>query len=107
MGRQSTGRLFLTFGALTLILVVAIGAALVFVRFKSIRAQAENDAAAAVSGSLTPVLDRAAGDLGSAALASFTEAARGLLSDQVLAIRLWSNDGEFLASTGAGGTAEA
>lgn len=99
MGKQFNRKLYALFAAWTLLIVVAVAAIALIFRFDTIRTQAEDDAAAIASRSLTPVLGRQAGDLSEAALSSFTVTASGLLSDHVRTIRLWSSDGRLLAAT--------
>ncbi len=107
MGKQSTAKLLFVFSGLAIAAIIAVGTCLVLVRFRSIRTQAEKDAAVAASGYLTPILEPEAGDLSATSLATFAEAANGLLSDQIRTIRLWGSDGELLATTSGGEVAQA
>ncbi|OGO52829.1 MAG: hypothetical protein A2148_06370 [Chloroflexi bacterium RBG_16_68_14] len=107
MGKHSTTKLFLIFAAWTLFAVAAVWTVVLVLRFNSVRAQAEEDAALFASRNLAPTLERTAGDLDQAGLSSFDEAAGGLLGDQVQAIRLWSSDGRLLAATDDGQAVEA
>ena len=105
MDNQSTRKLYILFAAWTLLAVAAVAAVVTILRFEAIRTQTEEDAALAVSRILTPVL--ATADLSGAGPASFTEAASGLLGDQVRTLRLWSSDGRLLAATDGSQAAQA
>lgn len=107
MGKQSTAKLLFVFCGLAIVAIIAVGTCLVLVRFRSIRTQAEKDAAVIASSHLTAILEPKAGDLSTPALATFADAANGLLSDQLQTIRLWGSDGELLATTGGGEAAQA
>lgn len=103
MGKHSTSaRFFLRFIAWTFLAVAATAVIVTVIRFEDIRRQKEDEAAATVSRAIGPVLAREAGSLSEADLAAFTSVARGLLSDDVRAIRLWSPAGELLATTASG-----
>ena len=99
MEKRFNHKLYVLFGAWTLLTIVAVAAIVLVFRFDTIRTQAEDDAAITVHRILTPLLEREVGDLSDAELASFSEEASRLLGDQVQTIRLWDTDGRLLAAT--------
>src|SRR3989304_9434035 len=102
MGKHSPRKFYLLLAAWTFLAVAAVGAVSAVLRMEAVRARAEDDAAAAVSRTLLPVLEREAADLSEPALSSYEALARSLVSDQVRAIRLWNSDGRLLAAADAG-----
>jgi HD-GYP domain-containing protein (c-di-GMP phosphodiesterase class II) len=103
LGKHSTtARIYLRFIAWTFLAVAATAVIVTVIRVEAIRSQTEEAAAATVSRAIGPVLVQEAGRLSEADLAGFTDVARGLLSDEVRAIRLWNPAGELLATTATG-----
>lgn len=102
MGRHSPRRLYFLYAAWTLVALASVTSVMTALRFGSLRNEAENQAAVALSASVGPTLDSEAGDLSDEALVSFRLAASGLLSDQLRSIRLWTNDGRLLADVHRG-----
>ncbi len=99
MEKRFNRKLYVLFGAWTLLTIVAVAAIGFVFRYDTIRAQAEKDVAVTVHRILTSLLEREVGDLSDAKLASFSEEASRLLGDQIRAIRLWDSDGSLLAGT--------
>lgn len=100
MRKRFNRKLYILLAAWTILTVIAVAAIVLIVRLESIRTQAEDDAALAAHRILAPVLGQQVDDISDPTAASFMEIADGLLSDQVWAIRLWSDGGELLATTG-------
>jgi GAF domain-containing protein len=100
MGRQTLNRLFLAFLAASLLAVTAAGAIILILLFGVVASNAEHEAARSVSKALAPALQRSIDD--DASGGSFTTTAAAFLSAEVPALRLWSSNGELLASTGDG-----
>ena len=107
MRKRFNRKLYVLLAAWTILTIVAVAAIVLIFRLDSIRTQAEEDAALAAHRILAPVLGRQVGDMSDPTAASFVAVADGLLSDQVWAIRLWSDGGELLATTGESEAVEA
>jgi hypothetical protein len=107
MGKHSPRKLYLLFAAWTFLAVVSVTVAITIFRFGTMQHQEEKDIAEATSGILLPVLGVQAGGLSETELRSFEDAAGSLLGDEVRTIRLWSSDGELLASASLGEPAAA
>jgi len=101
MGKHSARRVYVRFALGTAIAVVAVVAIAELLRSETLRSQAEQNAAIAVSGLLVPAFDGADGDLSD----SDFPALSGLLSDRVRAIRVWDREGDLLASADVQGSA--
>src|SRR3990170_1734995 len=102
MRKRFTRAFRVSFAVWTLLAVGIVAAVALVVHFDTIRTRAERDAALVLSGALRPALAQDATDLSGSGLDVFAKRADGLLSDQVRAIRLWSSEGELLASAARG-----
>jgi len=99
MGKHSPRKLYLLFAAWTFLAVVGVTSAVAFLRFGTIRLQAEDHAAITASALLRPALGNEAGALSATELVAFETTAGSLLSDELRAVRLWSSDGRLLANS--------
>jgi HD-GYP domain-containing protein (c-di-GMP phosphodiesterase class II) len=102
MGKQSIVRFFLVFTGATLCVIAAASTMLAVLRAQSLRSESEHTAGEVSTGALASALSREAGGLTNADLSSFSDAARGLIGDDIVAIRLWAPDGTLLAEAGDG-----
>ncbi len=101
MGKQSSGRFYFTFAALTFLAVGIVAAVVTILQLQGVTSQAEADATAAVNRTVLPALGLDAVDVSTGDFSTFMANADGLLGQQdVQAIRLWSVDGELLAEVG-------
>jgi HD-GYP domain-containing protein (c-di-GMP phosphodiesterase class II) len=104
MGRQSPRRFQLQLAILTLGAMAVIGVIFSLPHAMSLHERAENNAGNAVSSTLAPPLAASAAGIDPQApdreaIAAFTNDASALLSERIERLRLWSVDGELLAST--------
>ncbi len=97
MGRHSTRTLYVIFAACMFVAVAAVTAAVTLVQYDGVRDQAERDASEATAAALAPSF----ASLEATDSAAFSATAVAFVNEHTTALRLWSPDGDLLASEGA------